>query len=199
MTSRIFVDANIFLSRTLMDWLFLLRAETGRMFSLVTSEDVLAEVGYSLRRMRPDAPGRLVVDRRARIVEFIDEVLTDFDGTVPYPGSDPDDRHVHAATLGSGADILLTNDSGLQTSDDALYEVYRADDFFVLIDDGAPVQVMRVTHAQRAYWQSRKGKPLAAALRDASCPTFAERVQGHLRTLAGVRRADSDADRRADK
>ena len=190
MTQHIFVDANILMSRTLMDWLFMLRAETGRMFSIVTSEDVLAEVEYSLRRLHPEAPGRLIVQKRAKIVECVDEVLGDFDATVPYNGADPHDRHVHAAALAAGADILLTNDGGFSDSEDELYEVYRADDFFILIDDGAPSHVQRVTDKQRIYWRDRDGRPLADALRGAECPQFAERVTGHLRTLSGIRRDD---------
>lgn len=187
MIQRIFVDANILVSRTLMDWLFMLRQETGGgMFSIITSEDVLAEVEYRLRRINPEAPGRMIVQRRARIVQFVDEVLEDFDATATYSGADPNDRHVHAAALASNAHILLTDDNGFSTDDSVSYELYSADNFFVLIDDSAPTCVQHVTAEQRAYWSSRGGRSVVDALRAAGCEQFANRVNQHFRTLAGV-------------
>lgn len=58
MTQRVFVDANVFFSRTLTDWLFLLRFETEGMFQVHTTEDVFAEVIYRMRKKNPTAPGR---------------------------------------------------------------------------------------------------------------------------------------------
>lgn len=160
------------------------------MFSLVTSEDVLAETEYTLRRRFPEAPGRVIVDRRAKIVRYMDSILKDYDGSVAYNGSDPNDRHVHAAALASDADILLTQDRNFESDDDEFYEVYRADDFFVLVDDSALLSVQHVTAMQRAYWADRGGKSIVTALQEADCPQFADRVNQHLRTLSGVPRDD---------
>lgn len=188
MVQRVFVDANVFVSRTLRDWICLLRAEIPAMFQLHTTEDVLAEALYTLRRNRKDADGGETVHIRQAILNSIDEVLADFDGSVTYSGADPDDRHVHAAAVACQADVLLTEDKGFEESDLAPYEVYSCDDFFCLIDDAVPDRVRAVAMRQLKYWNAqphRKG--LKQALIDAGCPDFAERVEGHLRLASGVR------------
>jgi predicted nucleic acid-binding protein len=185
---RVFVDANVLYSRTLRDWLFLLRRETGGMFQIHTTEDVLAETAYRLRRSNPTMPGGVITDLRAKITSSIDELVGDFDATIPYTGADPDDRHVHAAAVASRADILLTEDGGFTGSDDDPYEVFSCDEFFLLVDDSAGWLVQNVTADQNAYWAARTGprKTLAGALQDAGCPLFAQRVEAHLQVLSGV-------------
>src|SRR4051812_14658015 len=102
MLQRVFLDANVLCSRTLRDWTCLLRLRTDGMFQLHTTEDVLAETIRTLRRLRPDLPGGAVTRLRTAVLGAIDELVEDFDATVPYTGSDPDDRHVHAAALACG-------------------------------------------------------------------------------------------------
>ncbi|WP_028244586.1 hypothetical protein [Pseudoclavibacter soli] len=60
--ARVFVDANIFYSKTLRDWLFHLRQETGgTMFTIYSTEDVMSEVSYEKRRQFNEANGRVIV------------------------------------------------------------------------------------------------------------------------------------------
>ncbi len=187
MLNRIFVDANVLVSRTLRDWVCLLRAEIPAMFQLHTTEDVLAEALHAFRRIRKDAPGGAVTRMRAAIVGSMDEVLDDFDATIPYGGTDPDDRHVHAAAVSCQADILLTEDAGFVESDQTPYEVYRCDDFFCLVDDSAPEHVRNVVLLMSRYWRSRPdSRPLDEQLVAAGCAQFAERVTAHLRFLSGA-------------
>lgn len=134
---RIFVDANVLYSRSLRDWLFLLRSETEGMFQIHTTEDVLAETEYRLRRNNPTMLGGVITDLRKKITDSIDELVGDYDATIPYGGPDPHDRHVHAAAIASHAHILLTNDAGFEGSDEEPYEVFNCDDFFILVDDSA--------------------------------------------------------------
>ena len=191
MTQRVFVDANVLFSRTLRDWLFQLRNAAPEMFQLHSTEDVLAETLYRLRRKNPAWDGGQITRLRESLVENLDEILTDFDATVAYDGSDPNDRHVHAAAVSCSADILLTNDTGFVSLEDAdrlPYEVQSADEFFVLIDNSAASYVQRVTDSQRRYWASSKSagsRGLAEALVASGCPEFAKRVTIHLRTLSG--------------
>jgi predicted nucleic acid-binding protein len=188
MHQRVFVDANVFCSRTLRDWTCLLRMQTDGMFQLHTSEDVLAEALHTLRRLRPERSGGAVTRLRAAILASIDELVGEFDATIGYEGSDPDDRHVHAAAVACGAHVLLTEDRGLEAQTRAPYEVHRCDEFFTLVDDSAPWAVRDVVRRQVAYWAGRpqaERRGLARALREAGCPTFAERVERHLRFLAG--------------
>lgn len=190
---RIFVDANVLMSRTIRDWLCLLRVEsTGGMFTLVTSEDVLAEVEYHLRRKLPDADGEVIVSLREKIVSSFDEVLSGFQGNLPNPTNDPNDQHVHCAAVASGAEILLTLDSGFvkleaHSLDDLSYEVMTPDSLFVLIDDSASRIVRRTTVKQLAYWQAQKiSNGLTSNLRNSKCELFADRVESHLKNLSGV-------------
>ena len=185
---RVFVDANVLYSRTLRDWLFLLRRETEGMFQIHTTEDVLAETAYRLRRSNPTMAGGVIRDLREKITSSIDELVGDYDATIEYSGDDPNDLHVHAAAIASEAHILLTADQGFDGSDDDPYEVFTCDDFFILVDDSASWMVERVTANQNAYWSQKEGgrKSLSQALKDSGCPKFALRVEGHLRTLSGI-------------
>ncbi|WP_439694428.1 PIN domain-containing protein [Curtobacterium sp. SP.BCo] len=188
MLQRVFVDANVLCSRTLRDWICLLRLRTDGMFQLHTTEDVLAETVRTLRRRHPELPGGAVTRLRAAVLGAIDELVEDFDATVPYRGSDPDDRHVHAAAVACRAHVLLTQDHGLTSDDAAHYEVHRCDDFFVLVDDSAPAAVRDVVRQQARYWADRPAgsrRSLVTALLDADCPQFARRVELHLRVLTG--------------
>lgn len=194
---RIFVDANVLMSRSIRDWLCLLRVESaGGMFTLVTSEDVLAEVEYHLRRKFPHADGEVIVSLRSKIVSSFDEVMSGFPGNLSNPTGDPHDLHVHCASVASGADILLTLDSGFvkleaEILDGLPYEVVTPDNLFVLIDDSASRIIRRTTVRQLAYWQAQKlSNSLSASLRDAQCDLFADRVEMHLKNLSGVSAAE---------
>lgn len=187
-----FVDADVLYSATVRYWLFQLRVSTPSMFQLHTSEDVLAEVIAKLRDNNPRWDGRQTVRIREDILEIVDEVLTDFDGSVPYEGSDPNDFHVHAAAIGCRADILLTCDTGLlrqPNADDLSYEAYHPDDFFVLLNDSAPLDVRQATYDQMIYsvrtHGARKSR-MVQSLQDAGCPEFAKVVNRHLQDLAGA-------------
>ncbi|MGU3409511.1 putative toxin-antitoxin system toxin component, PIN family [Microbacterium sp. M1A1_1b] len=186
MHQRVFVDANVLCSRTLRDWTCLLRARVDGLFQLHTTEDVLAEVLRTLRRLHPERPGGAVTRLRAAVLASIDELVDDFDATVPYAGNDPDDRHVHAAAVACRADVLLTQDRGLAAAPQSHYLVSGCDAFFTRIDDMAPAAVRDVCLQQVEYWATRTSHPaeaLVAALHDAGCPVFANRVRAHLAAI----------------
>ena len=193
---KVFVDANILYSRTLRDWLFILRQEAGNTFSLHTTEDVISEAFYHLRRDNTQWPGHMITQLRERLVASLDEVVGDYDPMIEYPFTDENDRHVHAAAVECRADFLLTADGGFQAprpDAELPYEVHTPDEFFLLVDDSNSDAVMRATDRQRAYWQKRAdaGSPamsLTSALNKADCPKFANRVEAHLRTLSGLPR-----------
>lgn len=58
--TRVFVDANILFSKTLMDRTFFLREHTGDMFQLHSTEDVIAEALARLRDKNPRLSGGLI-------------------------------------------------------------------------------------------------------------------------------------------
>lgn len=193
MTTRAFVDSNVLASRTLHDWLFLIQRRVPNMFELHSSLDVLAEAVRVARVRQPDAPGSFTADLYALLEKNLNEVHRQFPASTDFTGADPGDRHVHAATLASGASYLITsNRRDFGDPDELPYEIYLPDEFFCLVDDGATEQVREVTREQNRYWQRKKSegrtvKSLDVALRDAGCPAFADRVQKHLQVLAGPR------------
>lgn len=79
MRERVFVDANVLFTRTLRDWIFLLRFHShGQMSTLGSTEDVLAETIARLRDERPDVPGAVISRLRAQIVTSLDEMIDYF-------------------------------------------------------------------------------------------------------------------------
>lgn len=188
---RVFVDANVLYSRTLRDWLALLQLRSdGEIYSVYWSEDVLCEAIYHLRRKHPGWDGAKITrirDLHVRVFEH--GRVDDFTVDGSFPGRDGNDRHVHAAALACTADVILTCDGGFSTGDaasDSLpYEVYRPDEFFVLVDDSAPDAVRRVTREQTEYWYRRCGRAaLTEHLMNANCPEFAQRVVAHQTQLS---------------
>lgn len=186
-STRVFADANVLYSRTLRDWLALLQLRApGEIYTVYWTEDVLAETIYRLRRRHPDWDGGKITQIRDRIAgTFEGGRVEDFAIDNTFPGKDDNDRHVHAAAVACHADIVLTSDGGFhdvdRNADSLPYEVYRPDEFFLLVDDCAPHLVREVTKEQTLYWAARQdGKAdLATPLTDAGCPKFAERVRSH--------------------
>src|SRR5699024_1274856 len=127
-------DANVLYSKTLMDWLFLLKRENESMFQLHATEDVFAEVASNMRKKHPRLPGHVVRRRVELMRQSVDEVLITFPGDLSFTGTDENDYHVHAAATACQAYLLLTiNDpTDITTSDDTHYDMNCPDYFFVL-------------------------------------------------------------------
>lgn len=187
--TRVLADANVLRSRTLRDWLLMLRIEADGMFTVQTTEDILAEVLYTLRRENPHMDGGKITRLHDHLKRTIDERIDEFTVDDSFPGTDPHDAHVHAAAIAAQSDKLLTCDSGWRDLDDEVldelpYEVYHPDSFFVLVDDSAPRVVRAVAVQQARYQYKRDGEvDLPAWLRRAGCPTFAEHVRTHMMTI----------------
>lgn len=188
---RVFVDANVLYSRTLRDWLSLLKlGSAGEIYSVYWTEDVLAEAIYHLRRKHPEWEGGKITRIRDLIARTFEGGRVDdfvIDGT--FAGRDGDDRHVHAAAVACSADIVLSDDGGFSAIayDDrtAPYELYRPDEFFLLVDDSAPELVRQVTLEQTIYWRDKVGRAdLAGPLTRAGCPLFAQRVRAYQGSLS---------------
>ncbi|MGP5127620.1 PIN domain-containing protein [Brachybacterium tyrofermentans] len=187
MTQRVFVDANILVSRTIMDWLFHLREHNDGMFQLHATEDVFVEALHAIRKRNPRAPGNLLEDRLKKIRSCVDEVLPNFPGDLTFSGSDEGDYHVHAAAVSSRADMILTQNHATDvttTPDDEPYEIYTADDFFMLVVQSNPQCLLPCTQRQFDYWSERGGGQLDDRLKRADCPQFAEQVRQALRDIA---------------
>lgn len=188
MTQRVLVDANVLFSKTTMDWLILLRGQNTGMFSLYSTEDIMAEVINSMRRAKPRAEGHRTRHRAELIRRSLDEVLSDYPGNLPFSGSDEHDYHVHAAAVAGRAEFLLTaNSPGDFTSDPdrEQYTIITPDDFFLLVIDSNQECLVPVVSEQKEYWAKKpQGLQLDDALINSGCPDFAQRVRSTLQDLA---------------
>ena len=182
----VFVDSNVLYSRTLRDWLGLIYLEEPQPYAVFWTEDVVAEFLYHLRRDHPTWGGRRISSIRDHFCgTFENGRVADFD-TTTLVLPDPDDVHVHSAAVACDADILLTANVK-DFPGDLPYDVMTADEFFVLVDDSAPMAVHGATKRQAAYWGRKPGgADLPRGLTAAGCPRFADRVLDHLRNQALV-------------
>lgn len=183
--TTVFVDANVWFSRTLRDWIGLLYITPDEpAFVVHWTEDVLAELIYHLRKKHPAWPGERITGIRDQLAGTFEAGRVDsFEIGNTYRGSDPGDAHIHAAAVACGANILVTcNTADFRGDEDAApYEVMHPDDFLVLVDDSAPHLVAEVVSRMCSYWISRQGgADLPRSLRTAGCSEFAERVRRHL-------------------
>jgi hypothetical protein len=187
---HVFVDSNVLGSRTLYDWLFILRSQSP-MFSLTATPDVLDEGHRVWRRKHPSAGGVQRKNREKVFRENFDDILDDWTGGEAPNLKDRDDQHVHNAAVYCRADILLTlNTKDFGDPDLLPYDLYTPDEFFCLVESSSPFLVRDATLFQNKYWQGRRDrgdnvKGLAQALEGAGCPVFAAIVAEHLRVLSG--------------
>lgn len=181
----VFVDANVWYSRTRRDWLGMLYTiPEVPPFQVHWTEDVMAEVLHSLRKAHPDWDGRRLTGIRDRLAGTFEAGRVDdfmIDGT--YKGPDAHDAHVHAAAIACRAEMLITcNIADYEWNEnESTYEVVHPDEFLVLVDDAVPRLVGVVVEQMQRYWFERRGESnLPMHLRTADCPEFAERVRRHL-------------------
>jgi hypothetical protein len=190
MVTRVFVDADVLFSRTLRDWLFLTKLESGGgMYTVSTSLDVIAEATARYRDRHPSAPGGVIVRMFELIEANIDERVDDYTVDESFVGDDPGDAHVDAAARACGAGVLLTIDGGWHKMTegqlDALpYEPQHPDAFFCIIDDSSPGLIHKVIVKQMTYWFEKDSTvDLPTALRAAGCSEFAERVRQRIQGM----------------
>ncbi|MCR6689073.1 PIN domain-containing protein [Cellulomonas sp.] len=183
--TSVFVDANVWFSRTLRDWIGLLYVTPDEpLFVVHWSEDVLAELIHHLRKKHPTWPGRRISSIRDQLAGTFEAGRVEaFEIDGSYRGRDAADAHVHAAATACAADVLVTCNASDFVWDEntSSYELMHPDVFLVLVDDAAPLLVAKVAAEMCAYWVGRRGEAdLPRSLRSAGCAEFAERVRGHL-------------------
>ncbi|ADG76158.1 conserved hypothetical protein [Cellulomonas flavigena DSM 20109] len=182
----VFVDANVWFSRTLRDWLGLLYVlPDDPPFVVHWSEDVFAEVLYHLRKTHPTWPGHRISGIRDRLAGTFEAGRVDtYEIDSTYGGRELDDAHVHAAAVACGADVLLTfdvDDFDWDTNTSP-YEVMHPDDFLVLLDDFCPELVKAAVDEMVGYWIARGlDADMPGRLRKSGCPQFADRAASHSR------------------
>lgn len=185
-----FVDANVLYSKTLRDWLFLLRRECSGAFLLFSSRDSITETMYHQRRNRPTADGEQLARIQANLYRSLDDVVDQFPGNISFPGLDPQDQHIHAAAISVEARYLITDDIGFADidEDDLPYEVHSSDSFFMLVAENMPSAIDAVIIKQLTHYRQQEGVlPLDVKLEQSGCLTFAECVRVHTRQMAQSR------------
>lgn len=190
---KLFLDANVLMSRTLRDWFAILAIKsgaspTGPAVELRVSEDVLSEWQYRLRRRHPDAPEQAIGGLRRQFLSSQPEsvIITGYQAITVPELADVDDRHVIAAATHDRVDYLVTDDAGvLDASDVVEPEPISADDMLCLLAERDQRLVTAVTRLQLKYWGSKEdSKPLHVALGDAGATEFAGVIQRVVRGLA---------------
>ncbi|PPG65626.1 hypothetical protein C5C31_13240 [Rathayibacter rathayi] len=195
MLPLVFVDADVLWSTTLRGWLVNLsvgqQGATSPAFQMVVSEDVIAEAVARWRDRHPTAPGA-VTAKMSNNLRTLCAVVQDSDASIPFPGGDEGDVHVHAAAVHQQVGYLVTNDRGFhdlsdEQKDTLPYEIYSPDDLFLLLCAQSSQRVREATRAQMRHFVGLGQEPrLVESLRNAGCPEFAEAVRGHLAFLAGA-------------
>lgn len=163
-SQRVLVDANIFFSQTLTDWLFFLHTYLPESFTILCTEDILAEVRYHLRRRHPTASSKTIKTKISKIRMCIDDFV-EFSGS---SSGVPDiyDLHVHSAALDGHIDVLLT-ENVKDFPSPSKYNVSTADDFFIKIVTATQgyKEVLEIIQMQREYMRRRhKSLDLSAYL-----------------------------------
>ncbi|WP_018297301.1 hypothetical protein [Corynebacterium lubricantis] len=188
MTQKVLVDANVLASRTVLDWLFHLKQQNKEMYSLLATDDILAETIRVSRRCNPKAPSSTITKRIEMVKAVMDDSELTFPGDLEFTGNDKHDYHVHAAASSNNVHMLLTfNDAKDFTKypDDETYEVYHPDEFFDLVISSNPACLGPAVQNQFEYWGRRKNpKKIDQALKDAGCPEFVCTVKQELSELA---------------
>ncbi|MDC4233904.1 PIN domain-containing protein [Actinomyces sp. B33] len=178
---RVLVDTNVWYSRTLRDWICLLALHGGSdIYTVIWTDDILAELQYSLRRKYPQLEGGKIAILREKIEEtFPDGRIRDY--SIDVDGPDPLDGHVRGAARSGEADYVVTCNTKDFNGDDLPYEVYTPDEFFLLVHASSPDVVERAARVYDAYYESSGHDYLVAErLRSAGACGFAKIVASIL-------------------
>ncbi|WP_120494392.1 hypothetical protein [Microbacterium phyllosphaerae] len=181
-----FVDASVLASKTLREWLFLLRHHTGGgLFVLFSSGDAFADAQFS-------AP----LEERLRAL--LNDIVADYPEVPTLQGADEHDTRIHAAAVASNAIYVIAGDGRFANvdTDQLPYEVHTADTFLMLVAANVADAVDTVIHGQLDRARRAEGsKQPHRALEDAGCPEFAQCVLKHMQSIFKGESTQGIADR----
>lgn len=190
MAQSVLVDANVWVSRTLSDWVFsFYRAGVTPMFEIQWTEDIQAEARYRLRRINPESASRALDFRFNHIREALRHQRIDRYDIVDRTHPDPFDWHVVNAAIQGQSDYLVTDDKIFQqlgNNDDLPFEVHTADSFLVLVAASSPKHLRAAVRDQWDYHckqHEKRGFNLPKSLFQAGAPEFADIVRLELQTF----------------
>lgn len=84
-------------------------SKTQQLFQLHATIDVVTKIVRARRGLKPELDGNITRRLDDDVVENLDEIIADFDGSIAFHGSDAHDRHVHAAATAAASNFLLTS------------------------------------------------------------------------------------------
>lgn len=180
---RAVIDSDIIYSRVLHELMGRVAGRL-RLIDLVWSKELLTEAKQALIQRKG-----LAEDVAQRWVDHLSQTFpageTDISETLRSVDldtltSDPDDHHVCALAIASGADYLFTHDRGYLVERLAGYgvEVTDPDTFLASALDEQPQTMLDLLEIQASLWAG--GRPiveLLAALERAGATTFAEKAR----------------------
>lgn len=173
------IDANVLFPMTLRDTV--LRAAAEGFFQLRWSGEILDEMERNL--VKSDImPAKNAASLRAQMEAFFPEsIVTGYESLVPAMQNDPKDRHVAAAAVKAGAQVVATaNLKDFSSLPDGL-EAQSPDDFLCNLFDLDPERFVELLEQQAA---DLKKPPVSfeelLTRLEKSVPDFVSLVRAHL-------------------
>ncbi|MGC4113496.1 MAG: PIN domain-containing protein [Myxococcales bacterium] len=165
---RVVLDANVLFPFTLRDTL--LRAAAAGLFQLVWSEEILEETRRNLVGLKVISEEQAVQLVAAMKEAFPEAVVSGYQSLVPGMQNDEKDRHVAAAAVKAGAQVIVTNNlRDFQNLPEGI-EAQSADRFLLNLYDLAPDGMVGLV------------VEVVAAL-SKMAPQFARALSGHAEDL----------------
>lgn len=181
-----FVDASVLASKTLREWLFLLRDHTGGgLFVLFSSSDSLADA-------------QLAAPLEEALRTLLNDVVADYADVPALQGADEHEARIHAAAVASNAIYVIAGDGRFANvdTDQLPYEVHTPDTFLMLVAANVADAVDAVIHGQLDRSRRMEGSKLPHdVLGDAGCPDFAQCVLKHMQSIFKGESTQGIADR----
>ena len=173
------LDANALFSPALRDTL--LRAAEYDLYRPAWSQRILEEMKRSILLKRPDVdPARLDRTISLLLAWFPDALVTGYEDLIASMTNHPGDRHVLAAAVRAGADVIVTNNGRhfLPVARDTYAIDVQTPDLFLrsLWDVDADTLVRVLEEQGQALNPPRASRDVVQALRRSSARGFAELV-----------------------
>ena len=177
---KVVLDANVLYPFTLRDTL--LRAASEGFFQLYWSAEILDETIRNLVASKTTTAAQGARLRSAMEQAFPEAAVTGYESLVAGMPNDPKDRHVAAAALKAGAQVIVTNNlRDFQALPDGL-EAQSPDEFLSNLLDLDPDGIIEVLRDQAAALKKppRSFEEVIAALAKLT-PSFAAAVLKYVR------------------
>lgn len=180
MSFPVVLDACVLIPMPIAD--LLLRLATAKQFRPLWSEDILDEVERNLVRKLNKDPSRARHRVDAMRTFFPDALVENYESLVPRMTNDPKDRHVLAAAVRAGAELIVTlNGKDFPTTSLRPYDigVRSPDDFLLDQLDLDSETVCAITHEVVADMRNPKvtWDDYVRGLSSSGLPLFANKLR----------------------